>query len=110
MAAEIARVGAAKLRHEVRDDAVEVHAVVEAALSQVDPVTGGDRHLVHKELDREAARTPSVQRRAADAVRVAARRRGKRESIATIELCKFEDKAGTIPRIAVLTHGRAQED
>lgn len=63
MAAEIARVGAAKLRHEVRDDAVEVHTVVEATLRQVDPVAGGDRHLIHKELDREAARTRLTQSR-----------------------------------------------
>ena len=63
MTAEIARVGAAKLRHEVRDDAVEVHAVVEAALRKVDPVAGGDRHLIHEELDREAARTRLTQSR-----------------------------------------------
>ena len=46
MATQITRIRTAELCHEVWDDAVEVHAVVEATLRQVDPVTGSDRHLI----------------------------------------------------------------
>mmetsp|Transcript_25554 Transcript_25554/g.65153 ORF Transcript_25554/g.65153 Transcript_25554/m.65153 type:complete len:241 (-) Transcript_25554:18-740(-) len=43
-------VGAAELVHEARDHAVEVHAVVEAGLSQVDEVGRGQGHAVQVDL------------------------------------------------------------
>jgi hypothetical protein len=48
-------VGAAELEHEVVDDAVEVEAVVEAALGELHEVAGRDRHLIDEELDGDGA-------------------------------------------------------
>mmetsp|Transcript_48814 Transcript_48814/g.135438 ORF Transcript_48814/g.135438 Transcript_48814/m.135438 type:complete len:200 (+) Transcript_48814:460-1059(+) len=48
-------VGAAKLVHEVGDDAVEVEAVVEAGVREVNEARHRDRHLLQKELARDAA-------------------------------------------------------
>ena len=48
-------VGATKLVHEVGDDAVEVDAIVEAAVGKVDEVAAGDGHLVGVELGLEGA-------------------------------------------------------
>ena len=52
-------VRAAELEHEVVDHAVEVQAVVEAALRELDEVARGDRHLVDEELDRRCRRARS---------------------------------------------------
>ena len=55
VAAGILGVGATELVHEIRDNAVEVDAIVEAAVGKVDEVTAGDGHLVGVELGLEGA-------------------------------------------------------
>lgn len=55
VAAGILGVGATELVHEIRDNAVEVDAIVEAAVGKVDEVAAGDGHLVGVELGLEGA-------------------------------------------------------
>jgi len=46
-------IGAAKLHHEVRNSAVDVHAIVETSLNKVDEVGSGDGHLVGEDLNHD---------------------------------------------------------
>ena len=55
-AARVLAVRAAELEHEVVDDAVEVEAVVEAALRELHEVARGDGHLVGEQLDLDVAK------------------------------------------------------
>jgi len=55
VAVGILGVGATELVHEIRDNAVEVDAIVEAAVGKVDEVAAGDGHLVGVELGLEGA-------------------------------------------------------
>ena len=48
-------VRAAELDHEFVDDPVEVQAIVETALGELDEVAGGDGHLVGQKLDLDVA-------------------------------------------------------
>lgn len=51
----ITGVRATELVHEVGDDAVEVKAIVEPSLRQINKVVGGDGHILREQLHGEVA-------------------------------------------------------
>ena len=55
-------VGATELVHEIRDHAMEVDAIVEAAVGEVDEVAAGDGHLVGVELGLKGAHLGETER------------------------------------------------